>query len=110
MQLEAVNLFGISLHRITLRETISLLLEWMGEASPCRYVVTPNVDHVVKLQSLPAMQAAYREAALVVADGWPLVAASRWLRQPLPERVAGSDLVPGLLAASGSIPDFRVFL
>ncbi len=87
-----------------------LLVRWMEDGLPCRYVVTPNVDHIVKLQSLPAMQAAYREASLVVADGWPLVAASRWLRQPLPERVAGSDLVPGLLSAGNAIPGFRVFL
>ncbi len=87
-----------------------LLQGWMAEGLPCRYVVTPNVDHVVKLQSLPAMQAAYQAASLVVADGWPLVAASRWLGQPLPERVAGSDLVPELLTAGNQLPGFRVFL
>ena len=107
---ESVTLFGISLHKVTMSRAISLLLQWMDEILPCRYVVTPNVDHVVNVQSLPAMQMAYREAALVVADGWPLVAASRWLGRPLPERVAGSDLVPGILGACHAIPDFRVFL
>jgi N-acetylglucosaminyldiphosphoundecaprenol N-acetyl-beta-D-mannosaminyltransferase len=91
-------------------EAIRLLLDWMGDDSPCRYVVTPNVDHVVKLQTHSALQEAYREAALVVADGWPLVSVSRWLGQPLPERVPGSDLVPNLLATGQTIPDFRVFL
>ena len=107
---EIVRLFGISLHRVRLNEAILLLQGWMAEGLPCRYVVTPNVDHVVKLQSLPAMQAAYQAASLVVADGWPLVAASRWLGQPLPERVAGSDLVPELLTAGNQMPGFRVFL
>ena len=107
---EVAKLFGISLHRIRMGEAIDLLLNWMVEGLPCRYVVTPNVDHIVKLQSFPAMQAAYRDASLVVADGWPLVAASRWLRQPLPERIAGSDLVPGLFTAGNTIPGFRVFL
>ncbi len=110
MQPEAVNLFGISLHRVTMRESVALLVQWMNECAGCQYVVTPNVDHVVLLQSDPSMQAAYRDAALVVADGWPLVAASRWLGEPLPERVAGSDLVPGLLAAGDAIPGFGVFL
>jgi N-acetylglucosaminyldiphosphoundecaprenol N-acetyl-beta-D-mannosaminyltransferase len=108
--LATVKLFGISLHQIRMSEAIGLLLRWMTDGSSCRYVVTPNVDHVVKLQTHLALQAAYRDAALVVADGWPLVAASRWLGQPLPERVAGSDLVPSLLAAGQAIPDFRVFL
>jgi N-acetylglucosaminyldiphosphoundecaprenol N-acetyl-beta-D-mannosaminyltransferase len=110
MPIEAVQLFGVTLHRITMAETIPLLIGWLKEERPCRYVVTPNVDHVVKLQSQPDMRAAYQDAALAVADGWPLVAASRWLGRPLPERVAGSDLVPSLLAAGQSIPDFRVFL
>src|SRR5262245_44307369 len=96
VQPEAVRLFGISLHRIRMNEAIELLQRWMKEGLPCRYVVTPNVDNIVKIQSHPAMKAAYQEASMVVADGWPLIAASRWLGQPLPERVAGSDLVPGL--------------
>jgi N-acetylglucosaminyldiphosphoundecaprenol N-acetyl-beta-D-mannosaminyltransferase len=84
MSVEIAKLFGIGLHRITMKQTIALLLEWMGENQPCRYVVTPNVDHVVKLQSHTEMQAAYQDAALIVADGWPLVTASRWLGRPLP--------------------------
>jgi N-acetylglucosaminyldiphosphoundecaprenol N-acetyl-beta-D-mannosaminyltransferase len=110
MPVETVRLFGISLHRITMKETIALLTEWMREDRPCRYVVTPNVDHVVKLQSHPEMREAYQNAALEVADGWPLVAASRWLGKPLPERVAGSDIVPSLLTTGKEIPDFRVYL
>jgi len=110
MGLESVNLFGISLHRITLRESISTLIDWMAQSPSCRYVVTPNVDHVVKLQSNPQMRAAYQSASLVVADGWPLVSASRWLGMSLPERVAGSDLVPGILAAAHRVGGFRVFL
>jgi N-acetylglucosaminyldiphosphoundecaprenol N-acetyl-beta-D-mannosaminyltransferase len=93
-----------------MQQTIAQLLEWMTQEGPCRYVVTPNVDHVVKLQSNPAMRKAYENAALAVADGWPLVAASRWLGRSVPERVAGSDLVPSLIAAGQKIADFRVFL
>lgn len=110
MHVESVQLFGIRMNRVTLQEAISLLLGWMTQPAACRYIVTPNVDHIVKLQTHPAMRSAYQAASLVVADGWPLVAASRWLGQPLPERVAGSDLVPGILAADKAIDDFRVFL
>jgi N-acetylglucosaminyldiphosphoundecaprenol N-acetyl-beta-D-mannosaminyltransferase len=110
MALSPVSLFGIALHPITMSDALAVVRDWMLEDQPCRYVVTPNVDHIVMLQSNSAMQAAYRNAALVVADGWPLVAASRLLSRPLPERVAGSDLVPGLLSTGQSIPGFRVFL
>src|SRR5262249_3655807 len=47
-----------------------------------------------------ALRDAYGHAALVLADGMPVVAASRMLGRPLPERVAGSDLVPALFDAA----------
>jgi N-acetylglucosaminyldiphosphoundecaprenol N-acetyl-beta-D-mannosaminyltransferase len=56
-------------------------------------VFTPNVDHVVKAERDRAFREAYRAADLSLADGAPLIWASRLLGQPLPERVAGSDLV-----------------
>ena len=110
MSIETTKLFGIDLHRVTMEQSIDTLLEWMSDDAPCRYVVTPNVDHIVKLQSDVEMHQAYQRASLVVADGWPLVTASRLLGSPLPQRVAGSDLVPALLAAGSQIPGFRVFL
>src|SRR3954470_9789564 len=110
MAIETVTLFGIGLHRLRMQEAIGLVMGWMTETGRCRYVVTPHVDHIVMLQSDASMRAAYQSASLVVADGWPLVAVSRWLGRALPERVAGSDLVPSLLAAGGRIPSFRVFL
>jgi N-acetylglucosaminyldiphosphoundecaprenol N-acetyl-beta-D-mannosaminyltransferase len=111
--MDSVNLFGITIHRVTMDQAVKIVAEWMrggAGSGPCRYVVTPNVDHIVKLQTNAALRAAYRHAALVVADGWPLVTVSRWLGEPLPERVAGSDLVPRLLAAGNSLPGFRVYL
>jgi N-acetylglucosaminyldiphosphoundecaprenol N-acetyl-beta-D-mannosaminyltransferase len=61
-------------------------------------VFTPNVDHVVKAERDPELRAAYAAADLSLADGMPLVWASRLLGRPLPERVAGADLVLPLAA------------
>lgn len=60
-------------------------------------VFTPNVDHVVSVETNEAFRGAYARASLSLADGMPLVWGSRLLGQPLPERVAGSDLVLPLL-------------
>jgi N-acetylglucosaminyldiphosphoundecaprenol N-acetyl-beta-D-mannosaminyltransferase len=76
--------------------------------APCRIVVTPNLDHAVQLRDNERLRAAYQAAALVLADGMPLVWASRFTARPLPERVTGSDLTPRVLA---SLPaGTRVFL
>src|SRR4029453_11632952 len=44
----------------------------------------------------------YQGASLVVADGMPLIWASRLQRTPLPERVAGSSLISTLSAGAAA--------
>jgi len=71
-------------------------------------VYTPNVDHVVNAESNAAFREAYAHASLSLADGMPLVWASRLLSPRLPERVAGSDLIVPLLERAGR-RGWRVF-
>jgi len=72
-------------------------------------VFTPNVDHVVKAERVPEFRDAYRNVDLSVADGMPLVWASRLLGAPLPERVSGSDLVLPL-ARRAARRGWRIYL
>src|SRR5262245_44299708 len=60
-------------------------------------VFTPNVDHVVRSASDARFRDAYAACDLSLADGMPLVWASRLRGPRLPTRVAGSDLVMPLL-------------
>ncbi|MEM8864100.1 MAG: WecB/TagA/CpsF family glycosyltransferase, partial [Planctomycetota bacterium] len=109
-----LSLFGMAIDRVTLGEAMSQLLDRCAAPSDgrCHYVVTPNVDHVVMHHTRADLRAAYQSAAMVLADGAPLIAASRLLGKPLPERVAGSDLTPAVLRAAGTggRPPLRVFL
>jgi N-acetylglucosaminyldiphosphoundecaprenol N-acetyl-beta-D-mannosaminyltransferase len=73
------------------------------------YVVTPNVDHVVQYCRNPAYRAVCDAAALRLADGMPIVWASRLLGRPLPARVAGSDLLPALCQTAAA-RGYTVFL
>lgn len=109
--IERVPLFGTGIDRVTMPQAVRQVMDWIAEPDgPCRYVVTPNVDHVVMMRSRADLRSAYRDASLVTADGWPLVAASRRLSRPLPERVAGSDLAPAVFAAAAERGGLRVFL
>jgi N-acetylglucosaminyldiphosphoundecaprenol N-acetyl-beta-D-mannosaminyltransferase len=107
-----VELFGMRIARIDMSRAVAQVFEWCraprGEA--CRFVVTPNVDHAVLFQHRLDLRVAYANAALVLADGAPVVLASRLLGRPLPERVAGSDLVPQLFASASETNPLRVFL
>lgn len=83
-------------------------IEALVDAKQGGSVFTPNVDHVVNVDSDDVFASAYQRASLSVADGMPLVWASKVLGQPLPERVAGSDLLEPTLQLAAK-RGWRVF-
>ncbi len=103
-----VRLAGIEIDNLSMAETLARV-EALSASDEPSYVVTPNVDHLVKLQRDEEFRRIYKDAALVLADGVPLLWASRLLGQPLKEKVSGSDLFVEVcaLAAERSL---RVFL
>jgi N-acetylglucosaminyldiphosphoundecaprenol N-acetyl-beta-D-mannosaminyltransferase len=71
---------------------------WSPHESRLPIVVTPNVDHVVKLfrtRDGVAHDVA-RRADIVLPDGQPIVWGSRLLKSPLSGRLAGSNLVAAI--------------
>lgn len=108
---EKLELFGIQIDKVDMPQAVQLLRRWVhADDQPCRYVVTPNVDHTVLLRENSFFQQAYRHAHLVLADGHPIVWASRLLGRPLPARVPGSELVPALFDSFQQRGRLRVFL
>lgn len=93
-----VSLFGVQMHALSMQGAVDEVVGWLDqpEGGPCNFIVTPNVDHVLQLQHNQELRDAYKDAAMVVADGFPLIVAAKLLGKPLPERVAGSELVPHL--------------
>ncbi len=92
-----IKMFGITIHKFSMNEAIDVLQEWIQfGGAECKYVVTPNVDHIVQLDKNATFKQAYSRASMVVADGRPVVLASKILGKPLPETVPGSDLVPNI--------------
>lgn len=73
------------------------------------WIVTLNLDHLRRCEVEPEYARLIQDADLRVADGMPLVWASRMRRTPLPERVAGSNLILSLSRAAGE-RRLRVFL
>ncbi|QDT66165.1 WecB/TagA/CpsF family glycosyltransferase [Calycomorphotria hydatis] len=109
--LPSVRLFGIEIAAATRAQVTAEVMRWVREPiNRCRFVVTPNVDHLVQLHEGGPLCEAYEHANLVTADGAPIVAASRMFGKPLPERVTGSDLVPDLFNLTSAEQPLRVFL
>lgn len=88
-----VKMFGMAIDKVDMEQAVETIWSWM-DAPEGRYVVTPNIDHVLRFQKDKEFAQIYHEAALVIPDGMPIVWSSRLLGEPLKERVTGSDLFP----------------
>lgn len=94
---ERVRLFNYEVDPLTMDEAVGQIQSWIDACDGvCRYVVTPNVNHTVLLERHAGLRLAYRDAGLVLVDGMPVLLAARLFGRPVPQRVAGSDLVPKL--------------
>lgn len=98
---------GVELAALTESETVDLVMDEL-DAGRGGLLLTANVDIMYRL-SQQADRDLREKASLVVADGMPVVWASRMLGTPLPERVTGADLVWALSEAAAA-KGRRVFL
>jgi N-acetylglucosaminyldiphosphoundecaprenol N-acetyl-beta-D-mannosaminyltransferase len=88
----AVEVWGLPLAPLTLEATLDAVDALVAAGRPS-YFITANLYYAMLTARHPDLDAINRAAAFVLADGMPLVWASRYKRRPLPERVAGSDLI-----------------
>jgi len=90
------DLFGVPLDALTLGETVQLCMGAVQNGELLEVGVV-NAAKIVKLRRDTDLRDAVLGCDLIVADGQSVVWASRVLRRPLPERVAGIDLFQRLL-------------
>lgn len=88
---EAVVL-GMSLAKLRSEALVAHVFDGL-EAGRGGWIVTANLDFLRRYTRDPEIRALYDAADLRVADGMPLVWASRLQNDPVPERVPGSSLV-----------------
>lgn len=73
------------------------------------YVVTPNVDHIVKIEHDRLFREIYENADLVLTDGKPLIWMSRLLGMPIKQKISGSDYFPEVCEMAAR-EGFSIFL
>ena len=100
---ERVVLRGVGFDPLTEAAVVGRVVAGLASREGGR-IVTPNAD-ILRLASRPGEPRDHVDAAtLVLADGAPLVWASRLAGRPLPARVAGSDLIWSI---SGALAETR---
>lgn len=73
-------------------------------------LITPNLDHLVKLQHDREFYEVYRHAEWVVCDSKILYLLSKLLKHPLPEAIPGSSFFTAFYMFHKDDPDCRIFL
>lgn len=92
---------------LTMKEAL-IQIDRIVRSNKPSYVVTPNVDHIVQLERGGELNDVYRNAALILTDGKPLIWISKWYKTPIKEKISGSDLFP-LVCKLAAKRGYRMF-
>jgi len=103
----ATRILGVRIDPVTTEEALARLAAFVSKGTP-HHVVTINPEFVMASRRYPAFRAVLEAADLCLADGIGLLWAGRILGRPLPERVAGSDLLPRI-AVRAAQEGWRLF-
>ena len=93
------DLFGVEVDALDMDDTVDRIMTLIDERVQVQHVVL-NASKVVMMSNDAKLRAVIRACPVVNADGQSVVIASRLLRRPLPERVAGIDLFVELVKRS----------
>lgn len=91
-----VPLLGLDFANLSLGAILGRLAARPAEA-PFGYVVTPNADHLVRLQRRPELRPLYTDAMLRLLDSRVVAGIARAAGLTAPEVVPGSDLTAHLV-------------
>ena len=94
---DPVWVWGVPFAAMTRNDAVAAV-DRLIEAGRPSFFITANTHYAMVTKESPAVAAVNQRAAFILADGTPVVWASRMLGTPLPERVAGSDLIFDLCA------------
>lgn len=97
-----VNLLNISIDSLQLTEVLEQLTSGV--------VFTPNVDHLVRLQTDRDFFQVYRSADYKLCDSKIIYYASKFLGTPIEEKISGSDLFPAFYNYHKADSKIKIFL
>lgn len=97
--MKKINILGAMVDRVTMEEAVEKALGFLKEEGS-HAIYTPNSEIVMAAYRDPSFCEVLNSGDLIIADGIGLVHASKILKEPLPERVAGFDLASRLIRES----------
>jgi N-acetylglucosaminyldiphosphoundecaprenol N-acetyl-beta-D-mannosaminyltransferase len=106
--MKRVKICDIPVDVLTMDQTVEIIDQAISERKTIHHVVI-NAAKLVNAQKDKALKQSITDCDIINADGQAIVWASRFLNVPLPERVAGIDLMDELVRLSDR-KNYKVFL
>lgn len=97
-----IKMLNINILSITQQELLTKLKRGV--------LITPNIDHLVKLQKDKEFYEAYKQAEWVICDSKILFFLSKLLKNPLPEAIPGSSFFTAFYEYHKDDPNCKIFL
>ena len=96
-----IKVLGINIDPLTMRETVDAVERYvLGERA--LHLMGVNADKINQCHTDEKIKKIVNDSGIINADGASVVLASKFLGTPVPERVAGIDLMQSLLELSNN--------
>lgn len=96
---ERITILNTTIDVLDVKETINLVEEYVKTKTPL-HLMGVNADKINEVNDNELMKKIVNSCGIINADGASVVLASKYLNMPLPERVAGVDLMQDLVKLS----------
>ncbi|EAZ89397.1 WecB/TagA/CpsF family glycosyltransferase [Crocosphaera chwakensis] len=102
--MKTVNILDVAIDNLSIKELLNSLNQKGG------VVVTPNVDHLMKLRKDAELRNVYRQSDYRVCDSKIVQFASYFLGTPIQEKISGSDFFPAFYEHNKDNENIKIFL
>lgn len=96
---QRIEILNTTIDVLTIQETVNLVEKYVQNKIPL-HLIGVNADKINELNKNKFLKQIVNSCGVINADGASVVMASRFLNKPLPERVAGIDLMQKLISLS----------
>ncbi|WP_182871183.1 WecB/TagA/CpsF family glycosyltransferase [Rhodopirellula sp. JC639] len=98
--LDRCDVWDVPFDRVTMAGAVDRIEQLVARGRPS-YVITANLNYVMLHHEQADVPEITRDADLILADGQPIVWRSQLGPDPLPQRVAGSEMIHKLACRAG---------
>lgn len=102
--MKTVNILNVAIDNLSINELLKSLNHKGG------VVVTPNVDHLMKLRKDAELRDVYQQSDYRVCDSKIVQFASYFLGTPIQEKISGSDFFPAFYEYNKKDENIKIFL